>query len=99
MADARQPEPGERVKVVFCGGCNPQIDRSALAAAVPASDPHVRPGMTVRLSGCPRACASHHLHVADDGSEIIVAGELVDGLPTAHANLAAAVMTKLKPKE
>ena len=47
-----------RVKVVYCGGCNPHIDRAAVAAGLPVDDPDVRPGTTVHLSGCPRACAS-----------------------------------------
>ena len=46
-----------RVKVVYCGGCNPHIDREAVAADLPVDDPDVPPGTTVHLSGCPRACA------------------------------------------
>jgi hypothetical protein len=100
-----------RVTVVYCGGCNPHIDRGAVAAALPADDdPAVRPGATVHLSGCPRACASaHRLAVAAEGGDlaahevprdatksVVVAGELVDGVPTPAAGLAAAVTRKLK---
>ena len=54
-----------RVTVVYCGGCNPHIDRAAVAAGLPVDDPDVRPGTTVHLSGCPRACASDHQLVAE----------------------------------
>ncbi len=107
------------MKVVYCGGCNPHIDRSAVAAGLPVDDPDVRPGTTVHLSGCPRACASGHQLVAEGdepaqlyeqagaGAEgapagpegppvVVVAGELVDGVPTPSGELAAAVTRKLK---
>ena len=114
--------------VVYCGGCNPHIDRAAVAAGLPVDD--VRPGTTVHLSGCPRACASDHQLVAEgaerraDGTPlesgpaafhgqagedaegvpagpdrppvVVVAGELVDGVPTPAEELAPAVTRKLK---
>jgi hypothetical protein len=85
-----------RVKVVYCGGCNPHIDRTAVAADLPADDPDVRPGATVHLSGCPRACASQHALTSDDPSAVVVAGELVDGVPTPAPELAPTVTRKLK---
>jgi hypothetical protein len=115
---------------VYCGGCNPHIDRAAVAAGLPVDDPDVPPGTTVQLSGCPRACASDHQLVAEGderrtygapldepatplngqagaGAEgapagpdgppvVVVAGELVDGVPTPSQELAAAVTRKLK---
>jgi len=96
MTDARQPGQSERVKVVYCGGCNPHIDRTAVAAELPADDPDVGPGATVHVSGCPRACASDHLLTSDDPGTVVVAGELVHGVPTPQADLATAVMSKLK---
>jgi hypothetical protein len=105
-------EHAQRAGIVYCGGCNPHIDRTAVAAALPLDDPDIRPGATVHLSGCPRACASDHQLTGrpghDDAEEsggtppderpvvVIVAGELVDGVPTAAAALAPAVMRKLK---
>jgi hypothetical protein len=74
-----------RVKVVYCGGCNPHIDRAAVAAGLPVDDPNVPPGTTVHLSGCPRACASGHQLVATGdeqagaGAEGALAGR--DGPP------------------
>ena len=84
------------MKVVYCGGCNPHIDRTAVAAELPGEDPDVGPGATVHLSGCPRACASDHLLVSDDPGTVVVAGELVDGVPTPAPELAPTVTRKLK---
>jgi hypothetical protein len=105
MADEGTPAEG-RVRVVYCGGCNPHIDRAAVAAGLPADDPQVRPGTTVHVSGCPRACASGHRLVVEgadaaaEGTEgavaVVVAGELVDGVATPSHELAAAVTRKLK---
>ena len=96
MTEEQQAQPGRRVKVVYCGGCDPHIDRTALAAALPADDPDVGPGATVHVSGCPRACASDHLLVSDDPGSVVVAGELVDGIPTPASELAPTVARKLK---
>jgi hypothetical protein len=96
MSDGQTGETRERVTVVYCGGCNPHIDRAAVAADIPADDPDVRPGATVHLSGCPRACASDQMLTSDDPSAVVVAGELVDGAPTPAADLAAAVARKIK---
>ena len=112
MTDDGSPAEA-RVKVVYCGGCNPHIDRAAVAAGLPVDDPDVRPGTTVHLSGCPRACASDHQLVAEGGGQagagaegapagpdgppvVVVAGELVDGVPTPSGELAPAVTRKLK---
>ena len=84
------------VTVVYCGGCNPHIDRAAVAAGLPADDPEVRPGATVHLSGCPRACASDQMLKSDDPGAVVVAGELVDGVPTAAPDISGAVTRKLK---
>jgi hypothetical protein len=130
VADPGTPAEG-RVKVVYCGGCNPHIDRSAVAAGLPVDDPDVPSGTTVHLSGCQRACASGHQLVAEGGERrtggvppdepaapleeragagaegapagpgarppvVVVAGELVDGVPTPQDQLAPAVTRKLK---
>ena len=120
----------QRVEVVYCGGCNPHIDRAAVAAGLPVDDPDVPPGTTVHLSGCPRACASGHQLVAEgdkrcacgapleesatslyepaeggvEGSPVgrdrapvvVIAGELVDGVPTPSPEIAPTVTRKIK---
>jgi hypothetical protein len=104
MTDGHEAERGERAKVVYCGGCNPHIDRSALAAGLPLVHPGAGPEATVHLSGCPRACASDHQLAAPREAArgtsgpvtIVVAGELVDGVPTPEAQLAPTITRKLK---
>jgi hypothetical protein len=103
----------KRVEVVYCGGCNPHIDRAAVAAGLPVDDPDVPPGATVHLSGCPRACASGHQLVAEggelagEGAEgapagrdqapvVVIAGELVDGVPTPSTEIAPTATRKIK---
>jgi hypothetical protein len=89
----------EKLRVVFCGGCNPRIDRSALAAAL-RDDIALMPGtedeVTVHLSGCERACASGHSLMIDGTRVVVVAGECVDGRPTAAQTLADTIRRKLK---
>jgi hypothetical protein len=96
--DPAMPDP-EKLRVVFCGGCNPRIDRAALAAAL-RTDPALAPGtvteVTVHLSGCERACASGHSLLLDDMRVVVVAGECVDGCPTAGPALADTISRKLK---
>ena len=113
MTGESGPVAENKVTVVYCGGCNPHIDRTAVAAAVPEDDPDVRPGATLFLSGCPRACASQHLlttrsgaaagrsagdaaPAGDDRVTVVVAGELVDGVPTPEDLLALTITRKLK---
>jgi len=109
-AEAPGADPVPRI--VFCGGCNPQIDRGAVAAelagpdaggvqapeaAGETADPGAgTAGATVYLSGCARACASDHRLTSDTPGEIVVAGEAVDGRPTKAGDLAATIRQKLK---
>jgi sulfite reductase beta subunit-like hemoprotein len=85
--------------VVFCGGCNPRIDRSALAAAL-RDDATLTTGtegeVTVHLSGCERACASGHSLTLDGTQVVVVAGECVDGRPAAGHALADTIRRKLE---
>lgn len=116
-------EPGAGplpVAVRFCGGCNPHIDRVAVAGNVvsallqdgrSANGREVSAGgassadgrddpagggtrfgrpPTLYLSGCRRACASGHRSRVEDDDAVVVAGEHVDGLPTAAGRLVEA---------
>ena len=97
--DSEAAQPGERpLRVVYCGGCDPQIDREALAAALRA-DPAPGEGdaeLTVHLSGCGRACASGRALTLDGVRVVVVAGECVDGRPTPDGELADTIRRKLK---
>jgi len=82
--------------VVYCGGCNPHIDRGAVAREIETAPTFARPGAAVYLSGCPRACASEHRLTYDATATAVVAGAMVDGVPTHAADIAAVVVDKLK---
>ena len=92
------PDP-KKLKVVFCGGCNPRIDRAAVAAAL-RDDETLLAGtsgeVTVHLSGCERACASDHSLLLDGSRVVVVAGECVDGRRAAGHALADTIRRKLK---
>ena len=95
-----------RVTVVYCGGCNPHIDRAAVAADLPADDPDVLPGddrPPQRLSprvrvraparrggrGAQAGAGAEGAPAGPDGPPVVVvAGELVDGVPTPSPELA-----------
>jgi hypothetical protein len=86
--------PPEDLTVLYCGGCNPHIDRAAVAAEVRGSEDAPSTG-TLYLSGCPRACASDHRLIVD-GRAAVVAGANVNGVPTEPRDLASVVRAKLK---
>lgn len=100
---AEKTDAGARpVEVRFCGGCNPHIDRLAVAEAVIAAIATIDTGTstssppTVYVCGCQRACAAgHRLRIADRPA-VVVAGECVDGVPTAADRLAEAVVDALE---
>jgi hypothetical protein len=96
--DPAKPEE-HKFTVVYCGGCNPQIDRSALAAELYA-DPVLSEGgggeVTVHLSGCTRACASGRSLTLEGTRVVVVAGECLDGRPTPDRELADTIRRKLK---
>jgi hypothetical protein len=80
--------------VRFCGGCNPVIDRAAVAAEAQACGASA--GCTLYVSGCARACASGRRLRLDDGAAVVVAGEHLDGEPTAAPRMVHAVKDRLQ---
>jgi len=84
------------VKIVFCGGCNPTIDRTALAAELRAQPDLAASEVTVFISGCARSCATEHASARDEERVVVVAGETVDGLPVPAAALVAEIRRKLQ---
>jgi hypothetical protein len=92
--------PAPPLKFRFCGGCNPVIDRTALAAALRAEEcadsDEDDSGKIVYISGCSRACASDRILTSDSPDAVVVAGEHVEGERTAEAEIVAAVQNKLK---
>lgn len=87
-------DAGEGLTVRFCGGCNPAIDRAAVAAEAQACGADT--DATLYVSGCVRACASGRRLRLEEDAAVVVAGEHVDGEPTAAAQLAQAVKDRLR---
>jgi hypothetical protein len=86
------------IEILYCGGCNPQIDRTAIAGELSANTtpgPAAAVPATVHLSGCARACASGH-HLVAEAAGVVVAGEMVDGVPTPAVDIAATIARKLE---
>jgi hypothetical protein len=80
--------------VRFCGGCNPVIDRVAVAAGARSNGAGA--GATLYVSGCARACASGRRLRLEEGAAVVVAGEHVDGEPTAAPGIARKVKDRLQ---
>jgi hypothetical protein len=86
----------EKPRLVFCGGCNPHIDRGAVAAELMDDENGAGEGATIHLSGCPRACASDHRLTSDEPGHVVVAGETVEGRPARQQDIADAVRRRLE---
>jgi hypothetical protein len=85
----------DRLRVIYCGGCDPRIDRAAVGRAVAEHQEGAGRAATLFLSGCPRACASEHRLTSDDPAHVVIAGETVEGRGTTAAELAAVVRREL----
>jgi hypothetical protein len=93
-SQAATHDVGEGPTVRFCGGCNPAINRAALGAEAQACGAGA--GVTLYVSGCVRACASGRRLRLEEDAAVVVAGEHVDGEPTAAPQLANAVKDRLR---
>ena len=95
------PAGDERIlRIVFCGGCNPTIDRAALAQELRDDPALAGRAVEIDISGCSRSCAAAQELVPSRPDVVIVAGHHVDGALRDPAELAAAVRQKLSsPKE
>jgi hypothetical protein len=83
----------DALPVRFCGGCNPVVDRGAIASEARRVYTTLR--FTIYISGCQRACASsHHLRI-DSEEAIVVAGEMVNGIATPADRVIDAVIQEL----
>lgn len=90
--------------VQYCGGCNPAIDRGELAAALQAflageghkllvNQPQAAE-FVVYISGCVADCARRYNEA--DRPCVCVAGAGIDGLAVPAAELAAAVIERVR---
>jgi hypothetical protein len=83
------------VRLFFCGGCNPHIDREGVAAELDADEKLRASEVIVYISGCQRSCRAGQRLLLDTPGAIVVAGEHVDGTPVAASQIVARVRTKV----
>ena len=92
----------KRIGLKYCGGCNPQIDRTALAVEIGSLLPPdcrletVKPshayGVAVMICGCPTACADRPDIRGMARRWIRVAGNTIDCESLPPVELAARVI-------
>ncbi|MDR3177218.1 MAG: hypothetical protein LBU06_11905 [Desulfovibrio sp.] len=83
----------QRVRIKYCGGCNPRYDRTALAAKLRAAFPGLDMPETDEdggpydfvavLCGCPAACAEHEGLEGRAGKMLIVSADQYEALAAA----------------
>ena len=83
------------MRVVFCGGCNPVIDRVALADELRADPDLAGLDVEIDISGCSRSCAAGQELVGASPDVVIVAGRHLDGRLLDPDELAAAIKRRL----
>ena len=91
------------VSIIFCGGCNPRIDRGRVAEKVNAalsgrgyrvSYNSREADFIVYLSGCAANCARRYS--AADNPSVVVAGAAVDTTATDQTHLVAEIVEKVR---
>jgi hypothetical protein len=83
------------VRLLFCGGCNPHIDREGLAAELEADDRLWATDVIVYISGCQRSCRAGQRMLLDTPGAIVVAGEHVDGTAAPVAEIVGRIRQRL----
>ena len=86
-----------RVAIKYCGSCNPQTDVAWIGRAIQArlearKVAVVSAGTTdldalVLICGCPRACIDRPEMRNRASSTVVVAGEMVDFVPTVESGI------------
>jgi len=96
-----------KVALKYCGSCNPLIDpiqignklkeaienEPELQLASPGDDPI---DMVVIICGCPRMCGNKESIRRLAKNFIVVAGEMIDLVPTAEKDIPAQVIQKIR---
>lgn len=92
-----------KISIVFCGGCNPRIDRGQIANTLrnELAAMGYKVGYNCRdddfiifLNGCTASCALRHTAVARPC--VIVAADTVDRVETLPSRLVAEVLEKVR---
>ncbi|HUK78664.1 MAG TPA: hypothetical protein VL117_13880 [Thermoleophilia bacterium] len=83
------------MRIVFCGGCNPVIDRVALADELRADPALAALDVEIDISGCSRSCAAGQQLAGATPDVLVVAGRHLDGRLLEPSELAAAIKRRL----
>ena len=92
-----------QASITFCGGCNPKIDRSGLAAQIKqqlerlgmeVTFNNVNAQFVVYLSGCTVSCASRK--APDDQACVRIAGYSLNSLAVTEEELVRVAVEKVK---
>ena len=92
-----------QVSITFCGGCNPQIDRSVLAERLKKQlgqlgmevvYNNANADFIVYLSGCPVSCASRK--IPDYQACVRIAGRTLNSLAAAEEDLSRFAVEKVR---
>ncbi|HWR06608.1 hypothetical protein [Sporomusa sp.] len=92
-----------RIGIVFCGGCNPRIDRGKIAAGVRAvletagymvEINSVAVDYVIYLSGCTASCALKY--TCGKAPATVVAAATIDATRVAEGELVTEIVTKVR---
>lgn len=94
---------GRAVSIIFCGGCNPRIDRGCLANSIRclAEELNLRvvfnrtdADLIIYLSGCSANCAWRYKQA--DKAHVIVSGAAVDAFAVRKSELVKEIMSRVR---
>jgi hypothetical protein len=92
---------GKRCSIIFCGGCNPKINRGRIAESVSSqlaehgyqvsyNNPDV--DFVIYLSGCSVSCAKSKNQI--EAPFVVIAGTSVDSITIEEKSLVAEIITR-----
>ena len=100
-------KPSVIVRVRFCGGCNPEIDRGEIVrqlikilADKPVkwlfdAGPETTADLTLHVNGCAHACLDEETESTDTENVVSIQGRRLDRVAMAEKDLAEKVAQKL----
>jgi len=96
-----------KITAIYCGGCNPEIDREALVKQIvkrlgkpvyPFS-PGTDPDLSLFINGCPRQCVNPRTAEGWSGKAIVVAGLSIDAWEVSQEELVDTLLRKINEIE
>lgn len=97
-----------RIAVIYCGGCNPEIEREALVKRLGAETGHhlfplgradLSPDLVLLVNGCARGCMDARSIGVPGVKAVVVAGAGIDGWAVAREDLAGQLIKRIKEFE